>query len=409
MKNIIGSTWIKKSIKLILSSILFLQNVSAQENMLCQGHYWTEDQANLVMKEFAENWHDQPSWETRAETIRLGIIEGLQISKMSDIEGNFNPLISEPVKINGYMETNGYIVENIAIESFPGFYITGNLYRPTTKQDNYPAILSPHGHWFDRRFSEEVQIRCASLARMGAIVFAYDMIGYGESLQVNHDISIALLLQTWNSKRVLDYLLSRPDVDPERIGMTGASGGATQTFVYTAIDDRIKVAVPAVQVSAHFFGGCSCESGMPIHKSKDHQTNNVEIAALFAPKPMLLISNGADYTRNTPQIEYPYIQKVYALYDAEHKVENEHFPDQKHDFGYDKRVVAYNFFGHHLDLNVNRMPYNNGFKEDFIILGYRNDLSIFNVNNPIPENALQGDDEVIAFLKSNYGIYYDIE
>jgi len=323
--------------------MLFLQNVSAQENMLCRGHYWTEDEANLVMKEFAENWHDQPSWETRAETIRLGIIEGLQISKMSDIEGNFNPLISEPVKINGYMETNGYIVENIAIESFPGFYITGNLYRPTTKQENYPAILSPHGHWFDRRFSEEVQIRCASLARMGAI------------------------------------------------------------------DDRIKVAVPAVQVSAHFFGRCSCESGMRIHKSKDHQTNNVEIAALFAPKPMLRISNGADYTRNTPQIEYPYIQKVYALYDAEHKVENVHFPNQKHDFGYDKRVVAYNFFGHHLDLNVNRMPYNNGFKEDFIILGYRNDLSIFNVNNPIPENALQGDDEVIAFLKSNYGILYDIE
>ena len=384
-------------------------NVTAQESMLCLGHYWTEDEANLVMKEFASEWNDKASWEARAETIREGIIEGLQISKMSGIEGNFNPIISEQVKINGYMDTNGYIVENIAIESFPGFYITGNLYRPATKQGKYPAILSPHGHWYDRRFSEEVQKRCASLARMGAIVFAYDMIGYGESLQVNHDISIALLLQTWNSKRVLDYLLSRPDVDPERIGMTGASGGATQTFVFTAIDDRVKVAVPAVQVSAHFFGGCSCESGMPIHKSKDHQTNNVEIAALFAPKPMLLISDGADYTHNTPRIEYPYIQKVYALYDAEHKVENEHFPYQKHDFGYNKRVVAYNFFGQHLDLDVGRMPYNNGFNEDFIILGYKDDLSIFNDENPMPGNALQGDDEVIAFLKSNYGIDYHVE
>jgi len=409
MKHLIYNTRIKIGIKLILISVFFLQNAYAQENMLCRGHYWTEDEANLVMKEFSESWNDQTSWETRAEKIRMGITEGLQISKLSNIEGNFNPIISEPVKVNGYIETDGYIVENIAIESFPGFYVTGNLYRPTTKQDKYPAILSPHGHWFDRRFSEEVQIRCAALARMGAIVFAYDMIGYGESLQVNHDISIALLLQTWNSKRVLDYLLSRSDVDPDRIGMTGASGGATQTFVLAAIDDRIKVSVPAVQVSAHFFGGCSCESGMPIHKSKDHQTNNVEIAALFSPKPMLLISNGADYTHNTPRIEYPYIQKVYSLYDAEHKIENVHFPQQKHDYGHDKRVIAYNFFSQHLGLDSQKIPYNNGYNEDFVILGSKDDLSLFDPTNPFPLNALKGNDEVIDFLRSNYDINYEIE
>lgn len=388
--------------------ILLFHNALAQQSMLCRGHYWTEDDANLVMKEFASKWNDQASWEKRAVVIRQGIIDGLQISKLNAVKGNFNPIISEPIKVNGYIETDGYIVENIAIESFPGFYITGNLYRPASEGGKHPAILSPHGHWFDRRFSEEVQKRCAVLARMGAIVFAYDMIGYGESLQVDHNIPIALLLQTWNSKRVLEYLLSRPDVDPDRIGMTGASGGATQTFVLAAIDERIAVSVPAVQVSAHFFGGCACESGMPIHRSRDHQTNNVEIAALFAPKPMLIISNGSDYTHNTPRIEYPYIQKVYALYDAEHKVENEHFPHQLHDYGYDKRVVMYNFFSQHLGLDLHAVPYHIGFSEDFVKLGYKDDLSVFKDQNAMPDDALQGNEAVIEFLKSNYGIEYVI-
>ena len=396
-------------ISLITLMMMFTIHLAAQDKKLCRGHYWTEDEANLVMKEFAAKWDDQASWEKRTEVIRQGIIDGLQIAKLKSIEGNFNPIISIPVKVDGYIETDGYIVENIAIESFPGFYITGNLYRPKDQQGKSAAILCPHGHWFDRRFSEEVQIRCASLARMGAIVFAYDMVGYGESLQVEHNIPIAMLLQIWNSKRVLEYLLSRPDVDPERIGMTGASGGATQTFILAAIDDRIAVSVPAVQVSAHFFGGCVCESGMPIHKSKDHQTNNVEIAAMAAPRPMLLISDGSDYTHNTPRIEYPYIQRVYALYDAEHKVENAHFPQQKHDYGHDKRAVAYTFFAQHLGLNVDKIPYENGFKEDFVTLAYKDDLSVFNKSNPLPANALKGNQKVMDYLRINFGIDYKIE
>ncbi len=371
-------------------------NSYGQDTLLCVGNHWTEDEANLKMKEFASEWDDIESWEKRAQKIRKGIIAGMQLQEMPEISGSFNPVFKNTRIMDGY------IVENIAIESFPGFYITGNLYRPAVKREKYAAILCPHGHKKDKRFTGDVQIRSAVLARMGAIVFAYDMVGYGESHQVSHEIPIALLLQTWNSRRVLEYLISRPDVDSDRIGMTGGSGGGTQTFILTAIDDRIKVSVPVVQVSAHFFGGCVCESGMPIHKRDNHQTNNVEIAALCAPRPLLLISNGADWTRNTPRIEYPYIQRVYALYDAEHKVENVHLPSEKHDYGYSKRTAAYNFLAHHLHLDHDRIQYENGYIEDFVRILPKADLKVFNEENPVPENALQGDEAVMNFLKIDY-------
>ncbi len=168
------------SIFLLTSIVTFSQ----QDNMLCRGYYWTEDEANLKMKEFASKWDDLESWEKRANMIREGIIKGMKLDQMPEIKGNFNPII------NHKRVMDGYTVENIAIESFPGFYITGNLYQPLNKKEGkkYAAVLCPHGHAKDKRLREDVQTRSAVLARMGAIVFAYDMVGYGESHQVTHNI-----------------------------------------------------------------------------------------------------------------------------------------------------------------------------------------------------------------------------
>jgi dienelactone hydrolase len=380
-----------KHVALFIAFILSLNSFS-QEDMLCVGHYWTEDEANLKMKEFAKTWDDKASWEKRAEVIRDGMIKGMKLDRMPKIEGNFN------AQITNTREYDGYIVENIRIESFPGFYITGNIYRPANPKKKNPAVLCVHGHSKNGRFLETRQYQGAVLARMGAIVIAYDMVGFGELQQVSHSIPIALLLQTWNSRRVLEYLLSRPDVDPDRIGMTGESGGGTQTFILTAIDERIKVSVPCVQVSAHFFGGCSCESGMPIHKSKNHQTNNVEIAALCAPRPMMLISNGNDWTKNTPIIEYPYIQRVYATYDAEHRVVNTHFPAEKHDYGYSKRAVMYNFFAQHFNLSSGSVTWSPSISEDFVTILPESQLKVYTDVNPIPDDALMGDEAIMQYL-----------
>ena len=381
---------------LMLSAVF----TNAQESMLCQGAYWSEDEGYTKLQEFAQEWNDKASWEERATKIKNQIITGMQLDKMPNIKGNFNPIINNTRKMDGY------IVENIAIESFPGFYITGNIYRPLNEEGKHPAILTPHGHWNTPgnvgRLRADVQIRSATFARMGAVVFAYDMVGYAESQQVTHEIPIALLLQTWDSRRVLEYLISREDVDSTQIGMTGASGGGTQTFILTAIDSRITASAPVCQVSAHFFGGCVCESGVPIHKSKNFQTNNVEIAALCAPRPLLLTSDGADWTRNTPRVEFPYVQSVYKVYNAENKVSNVHFVTQRHDYGLSKRKAVYNFFSQYLNLQNGRIPRGgDGYGEDFVTLLPENDLKVFGKDNKLPKNALQGNEAVIEYLNIN--------
>ena len=320
---------------------------------LCVGNYWTEVQGKSHLDSLLKKTSNKTAWEERSKNIRHQILAGSGLTNLST-----NRTVPA-IKTGKVHLLDGYRVTNMAIESSPGSWITGNLYEPVGQTGPFAAILCPHGHWSDPkdygRYRSDMQKRCAVLSRMGAVVFAYDMVGYGDNVQTTqHKDPLALQIQTLNSIRIVDYLASRPDVDTKRIAVTGASGGGTQTIIVAAIDDRIAVSVPCVMVSAHFFGGCVCESGMPIHKNGSFQTNNVEIAALTAPRPMLLISDGDDWTKNNPAVEYPFLQKIYTYYGQVNKVANAHFVNEKHDYGFNKRQSAYTFLAKHLKLKIDQ-------------------------------------------------------
>ncbi len=362
------------------------------DSNLCVGHYYTEEEAREVIDELKSKYRSRGVWLERAEIIKKGILQGADLVPFPE-KSKLNPRYTEKRTYEGYS------VMNAAIESLPGVFVTGSLYLPEPQQEKMPGILSTHGHWPNPddygRFRKDVQVRCAALAKMGAVVFSYDMVGYGETAEWGweHRHPLALKQQLWNSIRALDFLTSLKYVDSEKVGITGASGGATQAFLLTAIDDRIKVSVPVVQVSAHFFGGCVCESGMPVHKSASHQTNNVEIAALTAPRPMLLVSDGEDWTKNTPEVEYPHIRYIYGLLNAEDKVENVHLPDDGHGYEFSKRKAVYPFLARYLNLNLKAVTDDSGnITEDGIVVEPYEQMKVFSENNPRPGYSVLSND-----------------
>ena len=230
--------------------------------------------------------------------------------------------------IFGEIRKGDYSVSKVYFESLPGFFVTGNLYRPLG-DGPYPAVLSPHGHWaYGRLENTDLNSgpgRAINLARQGYVVFSYDMVGYNDSQQVPHTFSgrreylwgLSLSgLQLWDSIRALDFLETLPYVRRDAIGMTGESGGGTQTFLASAVDPRITVSVPVNMISLHMQGGCLCENPPGLRL----ETTNVEIAATIAPRPLLMISATGDWTNETLELEYPAVRSIYGLLDASDRI-----------------------------------------------------------------------------------------
>jgi putative membrane-bound dehydrogenase-like protein len=321
------------------------------------------------------------AWSARRKELREEFLKGAGLWPLPERK----PL---NVIIHTRREFDGYSVENVAVETMPGFFCTGNLYRPLKQEKPGPGILCPHGHFKPLgRMRPEQQIRCAQFARQGATVFSYSMVGWQDSQQTTHEDPLVLALQTWNSIRALDYLCSLPEVDTNRLGVTGASGGGTQTFFLAALDERVRASAPVVIVYPWTEpDGCKCEGGMPVMQKA--QTDAIELSASVAPRAQLLISCGNDPTSDFPQVGFPFIQQVYALHGKSNLVENVHLPNEGHDYGPSKRKAVYAFFAKHLGLPAT--------EEDFskIAIEEPEKLSVFDDTHPLPAHAIKGSDQV---------------
>src|SRR6478672_1188081 len=335
----------------------------------------------------------QADWNTRAERVRRQILVA---------EGLWPMPTKTPLHtvIHGRVERPDYTVEKVYFESAPGFFVTGNLYRPKKITGKVPGVLFAHGHWKDARLSEAsddavkkeiasgqekfarggrsiFQSMCVQLARMGCIVWQWDMLSDSDSIQFSPGVihgfakqrpemnstenwglyspqaeahlQSVMGLHTWNAVRSLDFLLSLPEVDHDRIAMTGASGGGTQTMILSAIDRRVRLSFPAMMVSTAMQGGCTCENASLLRVD----TGNVEFAALFAPKP-LGMTTANDWTKQMPTKGFPELQKHWAMMGAPKNVSLMPALHFGHNYNQVSRTAMYNWMNRNFDL---------GFKE----------------------------------------------
>jgi len=352
--------------------------------------YSPEAVADRRVTEFRHNkktytlrrYRSKEEWLRHAEFVRKQILVATGLWPLPE---------RTPLNVHrfGRLDRDGYSIEKVYFESYPGFFVTGNLYLPRGRKPPYPAMLCPHGHGREGRLTHEkrfsVPARCITFARLGCVVFAPDMVGYNDSNQLKHHFSYPLWglslmgLQLWDNIRALDFLQSVEGVDRRRIGCTGASGGGTQTFILTAVEDRVKVAVPVCMVSAHFQGGCECENPPLLRLN----TNNVEIAAMGVPRPYMLAGATGDWTKNVMKVEGPFVRSIYKLFGVPDKFDY-FIVDAGHNYNKETREHVYRWMGRWLlgETDLSKL-HEKPFKVE-----KREDMLVFTKDHPRPARAL---------------------
>jgi len=335
----------------------------------------------------AKTYKSLAEWQARREFLRKQILSAAGLLPAWP-KGDLH------AQTFGRIEGRDYTIEKVLLETLPGFYLGGNLYRPrkAAPPEGFPGIVSPHGHWNYGRLEHtnlaSVPARGITLARQGYVVFAYDMLGYNDTLQTPHDFGDkpvealwdfnSLGLQLWNSIRAVDFLQSLAGVNPRMIGATGASGGGTQTFLLSAVDDRIQFSAPVNMVSLIYQGGGICENAPNLRLD----TNNAEIAAMMAPRPMIMTGATGDWTRNMQTEEYPAVRAIYDLYGKGGDVES-WFQEAPHNYNQPNREAVYAFFGKHV-LGITDAS---KLKEGSVRIEKLQDMLVL-MNRKLPDNAL---------------------
>ncbi|MHB0877507.1 MAG: alpha/beta hydrolase family protein [Anaerolineae bacterium] len=287
--------------------------------------------------------HSREAWELRRQQLRQALTTAL---------GGFPERTPLEARVTGVHQKVGYRIENVVFESRPGFHVTGSVFVPDDMVRPAPAILCPHGHWAKGRYQDIVKRRCVGLARRGYVTFAVDAVGYVDREPMGHRQSWYLFsagmtlqgIEAWDNMRAIDYLCSRDDVDPERIGCTGCSGGGNQTMYVSALDERIKASVPvcSVEMIADYMekGFCTCE-GVPAELRVGDLT---EITAMIAPRPLLLIHGMLDegFPILSARMAAARIRDVYRFYLPERFATFESYSG--HDYNAEMRQAMYAWF-----------------------------------------------------------------
>ena len=295
---------------------------------------------------------NRTEWEQRRETLRE------DVRLMMNMDAWRAATVAEPnVIVSKERRMDGYTIRNFALETLPGVYACGTVYAPTTR-GRHALIVAPSGHWEGGRLRPDHQRLMASLARMGAVAVDMDIVGWGDSeVQIGrraHTTGYSMQMQALWSLCVTDWVLStRKDIDIDRIGVTGGSGGATHALLLAMLDDRVAAAAPVAHLVAYFDGGCTCESGVPVALSGGGSCLT-ELLATLAPRPVMVVSDGGDWTVTYPESEYPYLKRIWDFYGAGDNLRNSHFPNEGHDYGVNKRRAVYEFFADALELDLSR-------------------------------------------------------